>query len=91
MADGIQKEVRMSTTVFDSPAAWKAEDLHADENWIFTLDARATRDLAQAVHKAKATGKSLFDSTTKPLCGALPRRFRSAAGYAALHPPWIVE
>jgi hypothetical protein len=53
----------MSTTAFDFPAAWKAEDLRADESWIFTLDARATRDLAEAVHKAKAPGKALFDYT----------------------------
>lgn len=59
----LSKDFRMSTTVFDSPAAWNAEDLRTDESWIFTLDARATRDLAEAVRRAKDPGKTLFDYT----------------------------
>ena len=27
----------MSTTAFDSPAAWTAEDLRVDQSWIFRL------------------------------------------------------
>jgi hypothetical protein len=51
----------MTTTVFDSPAAWTAEDLRADQTWIFTLDVHAKRDLAEAVRRAKVPGQPLFD------------------------------
>jgi hypothetical protein len=53
----------MNTIEFDSPAAWRADDLRTDESWIFALDARATRDLAEAVHKASEPGKDLLDYT----------------------------
>jgi hypothetical protein len=44
-----------------SPAAWSAPDLAADTRWIFTLDDRARRALAEAVHQARDPGKTLFD------------------------------
>jgi len=44
-----------------SRAAWTAEELRADPNWVFTLDDRARRDLAEAVRRAIDPGKELFD------------------------------
>ena len=56
-----RKTVHMPTIATDAPAAWKAEDLRADESWIFTLDERARRHLAGAVHKAKDPARTLLD------------------------------
>ena len=51
----------MSTIATGSPAAWKAEDLRADESWIFTLDERSRRHLTEAVRKPKDPAKTLLD------------------------------
>src|SRR5688572_29361544 len=51
----------MSTIATDSPAAWTAADLRADESWIFTLDERAQRHLTDAVRQAKDPAKTLLD------------------------------
>jgi len=45
----------------DSPTAWDANDLETDQSWIFPLDDKARRDVAQAVKKAYDPDKSLFD------------------------------
>ncbi|HEY0337605.1 MAG TPA: hypothetical protein VGC70_09730, partial [Burkholderiales bacterium] len=45
----------------ESTAAWRANDLEADERWIFTLDDDARDQLADAVRKAWDPGKTLFD------------------------------
>ena len=51
----------MSPIESTSRAAWTATDLQEDESWICVLDARAWRDLAEGVRKARAPGKDLFD------------------------------
>jgi hypothetical protein len=51
----------VSTIATDSPAAWTAADLRADESWIFTLDDGARRHLGEAVRKAKNSAKTLLD------------------------------
>ena len=42
-------------------AAWTVDDLRADQSWIFTLDDKAARDLAEAVHKVADPDRSLLD------------------------------
>ena len=51
----------MTDTAMLSPAEWRADDLEADQRWIFTLDAAARSQLADAVRKARDPGKTLFD------------------------------
>lgn len=48
-------------TVVDTPAAWNAAELDADQRWIFTLDERARCDLVAALTKAIDPDKSHFD------------------------------
>jgi hypothetical protein len=48
-------------SVADKPAAWSAAELEADKGWLFALDARARRDLVQAVARAQDPGRSLLD------------------------------
>jgi len=48
-------------TVVDTPAAWSAAELDADQRWIFTLDERARCDLVAALNKAIDPDKSHFD------------------------------
>lgn len=49
------------TTATASAAAWTAADLAEDTTWVFTLNARAQRDVYEAVRKAQTMGKPLFD------------------------------
>jgi alpha-ketoglutarate-dependent taurine dioxygenase len=51
----------MTTTGFDSPAAWTATELNSDERWLFQLDDRARHDMLAALVKARDPGKTLFD------------------------------
>ena len=52
----------MLSDLKDAPAAWRAEDLQADQSWTFNLNDRARRDLVAALRKAHETGKKLLDS-----------------------------
>src|SRR5688572_5726646 len=51
----------MNSITTQSPAAWTAEDLRADRHWIFTLNERARRDLAEAARKGRQSGKPLLE------------------------------
>ena len=51
----------MLSDLKDAPAAWRAEDLQADQSWTFNLNDRARRDLVAALRKAHETGKKLLD------------------------------
>ncbi len=51
----------MKPTETQRRAMWNPDELRTDPSWIFTLDERATRELAAAVHKAKDPAKTLFD------------------------------
>ena len=45
----------------DTSAAWTVAGLNADPSWIYELDARARRDLTQAVRAARDPDKTLLD------------------------------
>ena len=45
----------------DTSAAWTVASLNADPSWIYELDARARRDLTQAVRAARDPDKTLLD------------------------------
>ena len=51
----------MSPNFADSPAAWRAADLHADQSWAINLDDNARRDLVGALRKARQADKKLLD------------------------------
>jgi hypothetical protein len=51
----------MNAATFDSPAAWSAAELDADERWIFALSDDARRDLTAAIAKARDPDKTLLD------------------------------
>lgn len=51
----------MKPMAVGSLAEWTAGSLAADPSWIFTLDDRARRDLAQAVHRGQDAEKQLID------------------------------
>ena len=45
----------------DTRTAWTVDELTADPGWIFPLDDRAARDLAETVQRARDPAKSLLD------------------------------
>jgi hypothetical protein len=51
----------MTDTEIESPAAWRADDLDADQRWIFLVEDKARKHLADIVRKARDLGKTLFD------------------------------
>ena len=51
----------MKPNLADSPAAWRTEDLQADQAWTVHLDDNARRDLLGTLRKAHQAEKKLFD------------------------------
>ena len=51
----------MPTRLADSPAAWRTEDLQADQSWTYCLDETARRDLLGTVRRAWKAGKNLLE------------------------------
>jgi len=51
----------MSSIATTSRAAWTAAELADDESWVFRLDARAQRDLVDAIRSARQPDKPLLD------------------------------
>jgi len=49
------------TAAVDTPAAWTADQLDADQGWLYTLDERARCDLVAALTCAIDPAKTLFD------------------------------
>ncbi len=47
----------------DTPAAWTADDLRNDKNWVFRIDDAARAQVARAVKGAYVPEKRLFDYT----------------------------
>jgi hypothetical protein len=50
----------MFSALADSRAAWRTEDLQADQSWTFNLDDNARRDLVGALRSARQPGKTLL-------------------------------
>src|SRR4051812_35994296 len=73
-------------------AAWTVEDLQADPGWIFTLDERGSRHLADLMHKVADPDRSLFDyrraefdlGPAWPTIAAAMREVRDGTGFAVL-------
>jgi hypothetical protein len=82
----------MQPTNTESPAAWTVDDLNLDRSWIYLLDERARRDLAQAVARAYDPAKSLFDyrrgdfdlGTAGPVIARALQESRTGRGFAVL-------
>src|SRR5688572_12077222 len=80
----------MNSITTQSPAAWTAEDLRADRHWIFTLNERARRDLAEAARKGRQPGKPLLEykradfdlGTALPVIQAAFREVKRGRGIA---------
>jgi len=73
-------------------AAWTVDQLNDNTGWIFMLDERAGRDLAEAVRRAAVPNRSLFDyrrdefdlGSAWPVIAAALREVRDGTGFAIL-------
>ncbi len=71
-------------------AAWSVDELTADPDWVFPLDDRAGRDLAETVRRARDPAKGLLDyrredfdlGSAAPVIAAAFREIRDGRGIA---------
>lgn len=80
----------IDTTEYQPAAAWRAADLERDRSWIHAIDEAGRRAMAQAVLRARESGKSLFDYRREdfdfgaawPLIAAALREAKQGRGFA---------